>query len=37
MQGLMRVADVHCTRCGDRIGWKFCADLTNHQNDNQVR
>ncbi|EFN55053.1 expressed protein [Chlorella variabilis] len=27
-QGEMRVADVHCTACAARIGWRFCRDLT---------
>lgn len=32
----MCVADVHCTKCGGRVGWKFCSDHTDHENNNQV-
>ncbi|KAL4452153.1 hypothetical protein ABPG75_007815 [Micractinium tetrahymenae] len=36
-QGEMRVADVYCTTCGARIGWKFCSDLSpGLENCNQV-
>ena len=27
-QGSMRVADAYCSSCGGRIGWRFCADLS---------
>ena len=36
LQGEMVVADVHCAKCGDRIGWKFCK-AEDHDNDSQAR
>lgn len=37
VQGRMEVADVRCSRCNRAVGWKFCQDLTERQeNESQV-
>lgn len=35
-QGLMEVADVHCSKCSGCVGWKFCKDFSPFLNECQV-